>query len=313
MDNGTFWLPRASSTVAGNVDELFYFILYLCFAFFVLIIGATVVFMVKYRRREGGPPVQQLTHSSTLELAWSVLPGILLMVIFAWGFKGYMAMVVAPGNSLQVNVEGRQWAWKFSYPGTPVETDVLVVPVGKPVKLIMNSVDVLHSFYIPEFRIKQDVIPGRYTTVWFESTNVGEKDIFCTEYCGTQHSGMITRIKVVEPAEYDAWLKAETEKVESMSDPVAIGERLYKTKACVGCHSLDGSVVVGPSFKGLWGKTESFTDGTSAVVDENYVRQSVMEPQAKIVAGFQGVMPTFQGQLSDKDVNSLIAYIQSVK
>jgi cytochrome c oxidase subunit 2 len=306
-------LPPQASTVAGNVDALYHFIAALSTFFFVLIVLLTVAFVIRYRHRPGEKrALSQNQGSHALELAWSVIPGILLVVIFAWGFSTFVAQAVPPDPALDVRVTAQKWSWFFQYPrqgglGSPE----LIVPVGQPVKLTMSSADVIHSFYVPAFRVKQDVLPNRYTVAWFEATQPGEYDVFCTEYCGTSHSGMLSKVKVLGDAEWKAWLDSGGGMGGEGMDPAEWGGKLYVSLGCNACHSLDGTQVVGPSFKGKFGSHEALADGTSVLVDDNYVRESIVEPLAKVVAGFPPVMPTFAGRVTDAQMNALIDFIKS--
>lgn len=302
-------LPPKASTFADNVDALYYFIHYLSLFFYVLIVGAIIYFIFRYRRghREGSGP----THNLPLEITWSVIPLILLLAMFLWGFRGFMDMSLAPRGAEEIKVVGRQWMWQFQYPNGFSQIGELHVPVGKPIKLVMSSEDVLHSFFVPTFRQKLDVIPGRYTSIWFEATMLGEHIVFCTEFCGDAHSDMLAKIVVHTPEDYAAWVEKAAQ--EDTTTPLPeLGERLYTSKACFTCHSNDGSVKVGPSFQGLFGSTRQFADGGSAVADETYLRQSMLEPAARIVQGFAPAMPSFQGQLRDREIEALIAYIRTL-
>ncbi len=309
----TFWLPTAGSTVAHEVDSTFMFIVWMSTFFFLLIVGLMVFFAWRYRRRSGdevkldtGP-----THSKLLEATWIGIPLVLVMIIFVWGFRGYMRMRVVPANALEIKVTGQQWFWSFSYPSGATTVNELVVPADQPIKLLMSSKDVIHSFYVPAFRIKQDVLPNRYTVAWFESKYPGSYQLFCAEYCGTNHSEMIGKVRVLPHAEYASWLEQSTAEVTGLS-PVDYGRQLYKSKACITCHTVDGSPGNGPSFLGVFGKETDFADGSELVVDENYIRESILSPRAKVVAGFQPIMPTYQGVLTDKEIDGLIAFIKSL-
>lgn len=310
-ETGTFWLPPASSTFAGDVDGLFYFIYWVCVVSFAILVGATFWFAWHYRKREGGPPVQQLTHSTVLEVAWSVIPGIIMIAMFVWGFKTFVAMNIAPSDSMVVYVTGQKWSWDFTYANGRNVPGELHVPVNKPVKLIMNSKDVIHSFFVPEFRVKMDVIPGRYTTLWFEATTTGEKQVFCTEYCGKDHSAMLAKVVVQTQEEFDAYM--DTDPFAGMS-LLERGEKIYNENACKGCHSLDGSAIVAPSFKGLWGKEETLADGSTVKVDADYILSSLRDPGSQVVEGFGPIMPVYtEQQVADENVLGLIEYIKSVK
>ena len=234
------------------------------------------------------------------------------MVVFFWGANTYIKMNIAPYDAMEVNVKAQKWFWTFTYKEGFTNANELVVPVNKPVKLIMESQDVLHSFYVPDFRVKMDVIPNRYMMLWFEPTKVGVYDIFCTEYCGQSHSEMLGKVRVLSQSDYEEWLV--TANVVDESIPlVDLGQMIYKKNACYTCHSIDGSSVIGPSFKGIWGSTMEHSDGTTAVVDENYILESINEPQKKIVKGYQGVMPSYKGILRDREIQGVIEYIKSIK
>jgi cytochrome c oxidase subunit 2 len=252
-----------------------------------------------------------MDHSNALEITWSVVPLILLIGLFVVGFKDFVNLKTAPLDSYEIHAKGQKWKWTFQYPNGWVD-DSLHVPKDKNVRIIISSADVLHSLFIPEFRVKMDAVPGRYTELWFNSTMTGTYPVYCTEYCGTSHSDMITRIVVHEPAEFEKWLE-EVELVELSKPPIELGEIAYTKFGCATCHSTDGTMKTGPTFKGLWGKSETLADGTNVTVDENYIRESIMEPQAKIVKGFAPAMPTFKGQVKDEHITGLIEYIKSQK
>jgi cytochrome c oxidase subunit II len=314
VERGSFWMPPQASTVAASTDSLFYFIYYLCVIFFVLIVGAMVYFVIRYKYKPGVPEkTLDFTGNHTLEVVWSVIPGILLLVIFGWGFKDWISKVVPPNNSLEVRVTGQKWNWSFDYVSSGVNSSNLVVPEGTPVRLTMISKDVIHSFFVPAFRIKRDVLPGRYTVMWFEPMEKGEYPVLCTEYCGTSHSGMLSKVKVVPKQEYDEWIANGGDLGGAGVPPAQLGEKLYEAKGCNACHSLDGSAKVGPSFKGIYGRSEVFTDGSKGVADDNYLRESILMPQAKVVAGYPPVMPSFQGQLNDKQIAAIIEYMKTLK
>ncbi len=269
-----------------------------------------VVFVVRYRRREGVEPEPSPTHNTALELTWTVIPLLLVMVIFAWGFKAFLDMSTPPANAYEIQVTGQKWKWLFTYPNGYVDEN-LHVPVDEPVRLVMTSEDVIHSFYMPAFRMKQDVVPGRYTKVWFRATKAGEYQVFCAEYCGTGHSDMLAQVVVHEPGGFEKWLDEVGNLFKTMP-PVEVGERLYRQRGCAQCHSIDGAASVGPTFKGVFGHDQALKGGGSALVDENYIRESILEPQAKIVAGFEPVMPTFKGQLTDREITAIIEYIKTL-
>jgi cytochrome c oxidase subunit 2 len=313
MDStSSFWLPSQSSTVAGQVDTLFDFILWVSVLLFVLVTGATIYFVIKYRRRGGESRTTPYVENLGLEITWTVLPTILIMIIFVWGFKDYLRLHIVPAHAIEVKVTGQKWFWSFSYPDGPTTVGELIVPANKPVKLLMSSQDVIHSFFVPSFRVKMDVLPNRYTITWFEATQIGEFQIFCTEFCGKGHSEMLAKVKVLPEEEYNLWLEKSSgpQEGETMEE---YGARLFVKNACVTCHSLDGSRNVGPTFLGLFGRQEVMKDGQTIVVDENYLRESMLNPMSKIVQGYDPVMPTFQGILKDVDIDGLIAYIKSLE
>lgn len=310
----TFLLPAQNSTVASSVDDLYMFIYYLSIVFFVIVIGGMFYFVAQYRRRPGGPKVKQISHNTALEIAWSVIPTILVIFIFLWGVRGFLDMSLAPKGATEIYVHASKWQWEFEDLDGNKSLSELVVPVNKPIKLIMSSNDVLHSFFVPNFRVKSDVVPGRYTTIWFEANKPGINQVFCTEYCGTGHSAMLATVKVLSEEDYMKWKKESDEGPTWGDEELAEkGAGLYKTKTCVACHSLDGSRLVGPSFKGLYGRTEEIEGGPSVEVDENYIRESINEPMAKIVKGYPGAMPTFKGLLKPREMDALVAYLKTVK
>jgi cytochrome c oxidase subunit 2 len=231
--------------------------------------------------------------------------------MFVWGFGTFMDMNVAPGNSINIYVTGQRWSWTFEYPSGVTSSNELVVPMNQPVKLTMSSKDLVHSLFIPQFRIKQDVFPNRYSTVWFQATALGTYDLFCTEYCGTGHSDMTGKVRVLSPEEYQKWI--ETGGIDPSKMTLAqYGEALYRAKACVTCHTVDGSQRIGPSFKGVFGHRVQLSDSSSVMADENYIRESMMNPGAKIVLGFGNIMPSYQGMLKDKEVNAIIEYLKTL-
>jgi len=312
-ESGSLHMPPANSTIAGEVDALFYFIFYTAIVLFVLVMAFTTYFIIKYRRRGQRELTSGVAHNTKLEILWTVIPTILVIIVFVWGFKTYLRMNIAPSDALEIKATGQKWFWVFDYPNGANSMNDLVVPAGKPVKLLMSSQDVIHSFFVPDFRVKMDVLPNRYTITWFEAINPGEYDIYCTEYCGKGHSEMLGKVKVLSEEDYEVWLaSAAVEIPEGMSLDEA-GAQLYTSKACATCHSIDGSPGVAPSFLGKFGSKEALVDGSEVLVDENYVRESILNPQAKIVQGYQPVMPTYQGVLTDRQIDALIAYMKTLK
>jgi len=308
----TFWLPEQASTFAQMVDSAFNLYYWISVFFFVLITALIVIFIAKYmRKRPDQMAESQMTHNTFLETLWTAVPLVLVMWFFVIGMQGYLKMRIPPGNAMVVNVTGQKWSWSYRYPQGFV-TDTLVVPVNQPVKLVMTSTDVIHSFYIAAFRQKADVVPNRYHSLWFQATKPGIYPVQCTQYCGTNHSYMWSSVKVVDAPTYAAWLEGASDPSKGKT-AIEYGQELWTKRGCNACHSVDGSKLVGPSWKGLYNRTEHFTDGSSAAADENYLRESMLNPAAKVVAGYQPVMPTYKGILGDKEVESIIAYIQSLK
>lgn len=336
----SLWMPPQASTVASEVDFLFNLITWICYVFFALIVVLLVYFCWKYRRSPASHAGNTVgpTHNTTLEVVWTVIPVILVVIIFYMGFNTYIHMSVAPKNSYEVQVTAFQWGWNFKYPNG-AQSDDLVVPSGRPVKLIMRSNDVLHSFFIPDFRVKKDVVPGRFSTLWFEApVATGLENfhwMFCTEYCGTGHSNMNRKVHVLHQPEFDEWL----EKQSRWLDDIPAEELFFKAgpklfARCSQCHSLDGTVSTGPS----WGKRDGYTGanlwertssgetrfaGGGSLKDligpgkefetaEDYLRQSILNPGRHLVNGYGNAMPTFQGQLNDTAVEALIGFMKNL-
>lgn len=318
---GSFWFPPEASVTTEFVDPVFFYILALTGFFFFAIVAVGAWFVFRYRQRSDSDRTHPTAGSHRLEAILAVVPTLLMLTIFWMGFRGYMNLAVAPGDAMEIRVTGQKWFWTFDYPSEGVsiatsETAVraenqietgLVVPVGKPVKLIGSSRDVLHSMFIPAFRVKKDVVPNRYTAIWFEATKAGTYDFFCTEYCGKDHSRMITKVIVKEQADYDAWMEEERKR---SSGPVD-GKTVFAKGGCAACHSLEGVKGTGPALNGIFGKDEAMADGTSVKVDENYIRESIVNPTAKVVNGFAPVMPPFAGTFSDAELDALVDYIKS--
>ncbi len=308
-DDGSFWMPPQVSTIAQSVDWLFNFILAISVFFFILIVVVMVIFVLKYRRREGQTAEPSPSHNTALEVTWTAIPVVLVVVIFFFGFKGFLDMATPPANAYEVLVEGQKWNWTFTYPNGYSDSN-LHVPVDRPVQLVMSSADVIHSLYVPAFRIKMDVLPGRYTKAWFEATEPGEYDLFCAEYCGTSHSDMLAHVIVHPVGEFETWLEKASNFLETMT-PVDAGRKLFQMRGCTQCHSMDGSPKTGPTLLGVFGRTEALVGGASVVVDENYIRESILEPNAKVVAGYEPVMPTYQGRLKDAEIMAIIEYLKA--
>ncbi len=298
--------PERASALAWQVDGL-YFLLIAVSAFFTLLIFALIfTFAVKYRRSVH-PHAVQIEGSLPLELAWTLIPLGICMIFFAWGSLIYFQEARPPKDAMEVYVVAKQWMWKFEYEDGQRDINQLHVPVDRDVKMIMSSQDAIHSFYVPAFRIKADVLPGRYTTTWFHTTKVGTYHLFCAEYCGTEHSGMVGQVIVMEPAAYQAWLSGGSSSGTLASN----GQQLFQQLGCATCHRFD-TQGRGPDLIGIFGKRVLLEDGRTVVADENYIRESILNPGAKIVAGFKPIMPTFQGQVSEENLMALVAYVKSL-
>jgi cytochrome c oxidase subunit 2 len=294
--------------MAGRVDALYFFLLAISIFFSLLIAGLIVYFAIKYHRRSPESIGGRIHGGLILEITWSVVPLLITMVIFVWGASVYFAMARPPDETLNIYVVGKQWMWKFQHLDGQREINELHVPMGRAVKLITTSEDVIHDFFVPAFRIKADVLPGRYVNIWFQSTRPGRYRIFCAEYCGTRHSGMTGEVIVMEPSEYQAWLSGGAAEGSLAST----GAKLFQDFACNTCHRPDAQGR-GPVLEGLFGKTVLLQNGERVTVDEAYVRESILTPAAKITAGFQPVMPTFQGLVSEEQLLALIEYVKSLQ
>jgi len=304
FSNFPLW-PERASTMAGNVDALFIFLLIMTGMVTLLIFSCMLYFAARYRYR-ANVPAEQIEGSTPLELTWTIIPLGVFLVIFTWGAVVFFKERTPPRDSTEVYVVAKQWMWKLEHAEGQREINELHVPVGRDVKLIMTSQDVIHSFFVPAFRIKQDVLPGRYTTTWFRATKPGTYHLFCAEYCGTQHSGMIGSVVVLEPAQYETWMSGG-----STGPLSATGEKIFAELGCVTCHRSDAQGR-GPNLQGLFRKPVQLQDGRTLVADENYIRESILDPGAKIVNGYKPVMPTFQGLLSEEQLNALVAYVKSL-
>jgi cytochrome c oxidase subunit II len=305
FQNVPLWPDRASS-LANNVDALYIFLIAVT-GFFTLVIFALIaVFAIKYRQRPGARATQ-IEGSYALEATWTLIPFGIFMLMFVWGAAVYMNEVQPPANAMDVFVVGKQWMWKTQHPEGVREINQLHVPVGRDVKLTMISQDVIHSFYIPAFRIKQDVLPGRYTSIWFHAIKPGTYHLFCAEYCGTLHSGMIGEVIVMEPSQYAAWLSAGSGEGSMASS----GQKLFDQLGCATCHRMD-TQGRGPNLAGVYGKQQLLDNGQTVMVDDNYVRESIINPGAKVVSGFKPIMPTFNGIVTEEQLLSLIAYVKSL-
>jgi len=311
LQRDSFWLPPPASSTAPLVDNAFLLLLGVSAFFFALIVVLGLWFVVRYRRRAGLGPAQSPSHNTALELLWTAIPLGIVALLFYEGFVGYMELRTPPKQAYEIEVVARKWSWLFSYPNGHKDEN-LHVPVDRPVRLVMRSEDVIHGLFIPAMRVQMDIVPGRYTRTWFRALKPGEYNLVCSQYCGTKHFDMRALVIVHPPGEFENWLADAARAAESLS-PVDRGRELYRINGCWSCHSIDGTAGTGPTFKGIYGHEVQFQDGTSAVVDENYIRESILDPQAKVVRGYQPVMNTYRGVLTDEEISALIAFIKSLQ
>ncbi len=302
------FFPESASTMAREVDAIYFFSLAVSALSSLLIAAFIFFFFVKYRRRSHDEAGQQIRGSILLEVVWSVIPLVVTMVLCAWGIKVYWELVTPPEDAVEYYATAKQWMWKFQHPEGPREINQLHVPKGQKIKMLMTSEDVIHSFSVPAFRVKQDVLPGRYTEVWFEATKTGTYHLFCTEYCGAEHSKMIGSVTVLERDEYQDWLAGGPASLT----PVDSGAELFVKYACDTCHEQQGSGR-GPSLYGIYGQPVELNGRRAEVRDDSYLRESILNPGAKLVAGYPLLMPTFQGQIGEEGVQHLVAYIKSLQ
>lgn len=330
MQLGEKWLMAASIPIQGTEvatrwDSLYYFLFWLSWLTFILVIGGMCFFLWKYRHQVV-KKTQYITGSHLLEAIWIAVPTLLLFVIFVWGFSIYRSMVQAPIDSYEIRVLGKQWLWTFQYDHGKTTVGDLYVPIHQPVKLIMTSEDVLHGFFVPSFRVKQDVVPGMYTTLWFKATVPGKHQIYCTQYCGTSHSTMLGKVIVLDDQQWQRWLDNKPiqnlkEAVETANPPLVVqkslvqqGKRVYETRGCVSCHASESyTSKIGPSLRGLFGKKVELSNGSSIVADENYIRTHIENPRVSLIKGYSPVMPAFKGLIDEVEMNALIAFIKSLK
>lgn len=312
LKNGSFWFPEPATDISASIEGLYLFILAISVVLFVAIIAVTIVFIYKYFSTEKNKKAEkQIAHNNTLEVVWTVIPLFLVGIVFMWGYKDFLSLSIAPAQAQEIRVTGQKWFWQFNYPKDGVQTiGELVVPVNQPIKLIMSSTDVIHSFFVPNMKIKRDVIPNKYTTIWFEANREGNFQVFCTEFCGDGHSQMLADLKVLSLEDYNAWLKDGQAAASDDVPLIELGQTLYTSKACNTCHTIDGSPSVGPSWKGIYGTDRPLADGSSVAVDDNYLRESITVPAAKIAKGYQAIMPAYAGLLSDREIDALIEFIK---
>jgi cytochrome c oxidase subunit 2 len=299
--------PEQASSIARSVDELYFFLTAVTLFFTALIFSVIFYFMIKYRRRSPDERPKAIEGSFPLEVLWTAIPTLIVAVIFVWSSTLYFRNAEPPKGSMEIFVTGKQWMWKVEHPEGQREINELHVPLGRPVKLTMTSEDVIHDFFVPAFRVKKDVLPGRFTSLWFEATKVGTFHLFCAQYCGAFHAGMIGSIVVQEPDEYERWL-AGGAPGESMEQA---GEKVYQASGCPTCHLADGTGL-GPSLLGVFGHPVKLTTGETVTADDAYMRESIVLPKAKVVLGYSPIMPSFQGQLTEEQLNNVIAYLRAL-
>lgn len=300
--------PASASTTAHSVDMLFFFLMAVCGSVGLLVAVLLIYFCIRYRRRsddEGNPP--DVYQSRLLEWFWTLTPLGFFAVFFAWGGEIYFSTYNPPDDATPIYVVAKQWMWKFQHPEGQREIDTLHVPVGKPIKLLLISEDVIHSFFVPAFRVHMDVLPQRYTSVWFKATQSGEFHLFCSQYCGTNHSGMVGKVIVMGAAEYQRWLNFNAEGSLALR-----GRQVFLQYRCLSCHSADAHARA-PVLENLFGKAVALANGTVVRADHSYLRNSILHPSSQIVAGYSDIMPPFEGQISEEQVLALIAFIQSLQ
>jgi len=302
------FMPVEGSTFASKMDALYKFQVVASVIACFLVIGGMVYFALKYRRRTDKDQTAYIPHNAALEFLWSFIPFVIFMVIFGWGWVVYHEMRTMPQNAFEVHVVGQKWYWDFLYKSGRKTSGEIFVPVGEPVKLIMTSRDVIHSFFTPAFRIKQDVVPGMYTTLWFQATKVGDFQVFCTEYCGDGHSAMLAKVHVLPRDKFNDWLENDPYKGLSLAQ---IGENIFGQK-CAACHNVTTEKKVGPGLAKLGAEVE-LEDGSKVAIDENYLRESILNPAAQIVKGYPNAMTPFQGQLSEQELSGVIEYIKGLQ
>lgn len=319
----TFWMPQRASTYAAETDWAFYLVYWICVIFTCLIGFCLVYFTIRFRHRgdndQAAPPTHA-GHSTTLELTWTIIPTILVLIIFYYGFRTYLRHSVIPPDAYEINVTARMWSWAFTYPDGHVD-NTLHIPANTPIRLVLSSEDVIHSFFIPAFRAKRDVVPGRFNKMWFESEAPGTYQGFCAEYCGTNHSTMLFEVVVHPTSQSEAnllgmaswrdWMETSRDPTVGYETPADWGKQLYSARGCNQCHSIDGTPNIGPTWRNMFGSERQFADGSKAIADEDYIVESINYPQAKVVAGF-GVMPSYAGQFKTRDFEGMIAYLKSI-
>jgi cytochrome c oxidase subunit 2 len=303
------FIPESASTLSWKVDALYFYLSGVTVFFTLLISIVLIFFVIRYRRRTPYEIPRPVAGSHKLETLWTIIPFIISMTIFGWGASVYYEQYRPPRNAVEIYVVGKQWMWKIQHSTGQREINELHIPVGRKIKLIMTTEDVIHDFFVPAFRLKTDVVPGKYTTQWFEATKPGTYRLFCAEYCGMNHSGMIGQVVVMEPREFDNWLSGNA----GNTTPAVAGQQLYQSLGCVSCHGANGEGGRGPTLAGLFGRQILLANQQTTRADEVYIRESIINPQAKLVEGFGPIMPTFQGQVTEDQIMQLLAYIKSLQ
>ena len=298
--------PEAASTEANNVDSLFYFMLAVCGSTALLVFVLMVFFAVRYRRKKGNRVAKSYKMPVWIEIGWMVAPLLIFLGFFYWGASLYFSVLRPPEKALEINVIAKQWMWKFQHAGGQRELNELHIPVNQPVKITVASQDVIHSFFVPAFRLHFDVVPGRYRTTWFQPTKIGEFQLECSQYCGTNHSRMLGKIIVMSQTDYENWLKLGAD-----NSIASKGQNLFRQTGCNACHTGDAAAR-GPMLENIYGQNVNLENGENIKVDDNYIRESILSPQAKIVSGYKPIMPTFQGQFDEEQMLELVAYIKSL-
>lgn len=298
--------PTGASTLADRVDHLLFYLVAITGSVAILVALLMFFFVVRYRRRPGNEQTPRITGFNALEWAWTLMPIPFFLSFYVWGASIYSENVMPPEDALDVYVVGKQWMWKIQHPGGQREINTLHIPVGRKVRLTLISEDVIHDFFVPAFRTHVDVLPNRYVRVWYQPTKTGSFHLFCSQYCGTDHAGMVGEVIVMEPQEYEAWLNSHAEGSMALE-----GRKQFLKLQCVSCHSADAESRA-PVLEGLFGRRVTLNDGRTVIADESYIRESILRPRAKIVQGYQPIMPTFEGQVSAEELNELVEYVKSV-
>ena len=315
---GSFWLPPVISPETSHQDALFYFIYGLSVISFVLVIGVMCYFAWKYRKRPGNMAPSKVIENKNLEIAWIIIPALFFITIFIWGLLSWVKLNIPPQESIEVKVTARKWDWLFTDAKTGIDSSDLIVPVNVPVRLIMSSVDVIHGFYVPDFRLNKDVLPNQYSIVWFKAEKKGNYPIYCSQYCGTKHSQMVRYVRVVDQEDY---VKLLQQAEGAGLTPIQLGEKIFKGKgACVSCHDVTSARtrIVGPHLFGMFGSQISYTllpshQRKTDTFNENYIRRSILDPNFRELDGYANVMPSYQGQLKEKEIDAIIEYLKSLK